>query len=201
MNLFKKLQQKNYYRYLRKKGYKLGEHTYIGKKAGLCSPDKISFGDYCSIGNNTMFNPSQHPTNWLSVHPFQYWEKCNSKLYGNITNENAIPFDEVPNNIEIGNDVWIGERAVIMGGVKINDGAIVALGAVVTKDVPPYAIVGGVPARVIKFRFPQNIIDELIRLQWWNLPYEYIKTLPFNNIEECIKQIKNYKSSEVSGEV
>lgn len=195
MRWIKKLQQKNFYNYIRKKGYIVGEHTYVGRNAGLASPDKMKIGDYCAIANDTMFNPSCHPTNWLSVHPFQYWGKCDPRLYGNITNKNSIPFDEVPKSIEIGNDVWIGERAVVMGGVKIGDGAVVALGAVVTKDVPPYAIVGGVPAKVIKYRFPQEIIDELLEIKWWNLPFEFIKTLPFNNIEECIKIIKDYKSA------
>ena len=194
MRWLKKLKQRNYYKYLRKKGYKLGEHTYIGKKAVICTPDKIKIGDYCSIGNDTVLNPVNHPVNWLSTHPFQYWKKCDPLLYGNLTNENAIHLEERPNIVEIGNDVWIAERAVVMGGVKIGDGAIVALGAVVTHDVPPYAIVGGVPARVLKYRFPQNIIDELIELKWWNLPYEFIKTLPFDNIEGCIEKIKEYKA-------
>ena len=186
---------KNVYKKLRKKGYKVGEHTYIGKNAGLCAPNKITIGDYCTIANATMFNPSTHPTTWLSVHPFQYWEKCNPNLYGNITNENAIPFDDVPKSIEIGNDVWIGERAVIMGGVKISDGAIVGLGAVVTHDVPPYAIVGGVPARVLKYRFSENVIRDLLELKWWELPYDFIKTLPFNDINLCIQKIRSYREN------
>ena len=82
--------------------------------------------------------------------------------------ETAVkPFEEESGMTEIGNDVWIGDRTVIMSGVKIGDGAIVAAGAVVTKDVPPYAVVGGVPARVIKYRFDEATIRRLLDLQWW----------------------------------
>lgn len=197
MRWLKKLQQKNFYNYLRKKGYQLGKHTYIGKYAGICPPDKIKIGDYCAIANGTMFNPSGHPTNWLSVHPFQYREKCDPRLYGNMINKNAVYYNEQPKSIEIGNDVWIGERSVIMGGVKIGDGAIVALGAVVTKDVPPYAIVGGVPAKVLKYRFSKEIIDELLEIKWWELPYEFITTLQFDNIDACISKIKSYRNGEL----
>ena len=193
MRWLKKLQQANFYNYIRRKGYVLGKHTYIGKHARLCPPDKIKIGDYCTIANDTMFNPVGHPINWLSVHPFQYWKKCDPRLYGDMVNENAIHHNEQPKNIEIGNDVWIGERAVVMGGVNIGDGAIVAFGAIVTKDVPPYAIVGGVPAKVLKYRFPQEIISELLELKWWDLPYDFIKTLPFDNINECIIKIKEFK--------
>ena len=76
--------------------------------------------------------------------------------------------------IHIGNDVWIGARSIIMDGVSIGDGAIVAAGSVVTKDVPPYAVVGGSPAKIIKYKFSQDIIDRLEEIQWWNLPDEEI---------------------------
>ena len=196
MNYIKKIQQKNFYKYLRKKGYKIGKHTFVSKKAILCPPNKITIGNYCAISANTCFNPSQHPTNWLSVHPFQYWRKCDPKLYGNMENENAMYYNDMPAQINIGNDVWIGENAAITcnkDSITIGNGAIIAFGAVVTKDVPPYAIVGGVPAKVLKYRFPQHIINELLELKWWELPYEFVKTLPFNNIEECIVKIKKYR--------
>ena len=78
-------------------------------------------------------------------------------------------------NIVIGNDVWIGTHSVILSGAKINDGAIVAANSVVTGEIPAYAIVAGAPAKVLKYRFPQNVIDDLLEKQWWNWAIEKIK--------------------------
>ena len=91
---------------------------------------------------------------------------------------------------KIGNDVWIGANAIIQSGVTIGDGAIIGSGAVVTKDVPPYAIVVGVPAKILKYRFNKEQIKELLQLKWWNLPFDKIKNLPFNNINKVIQILK-----------
>lgn len=82
--------------------------------------------------------------------------------------------------VTIGNDVWIGTRVIIMGGVKIGNGAVIGAGAIVTKDVPDYAIAVGVPAKVVKYRFSPDIIEKLLELQWWNLSEEELK----ENIKE-----------------
>lgn len=193
MGIFSK--NRYHYRNLRKKGFIIGPHTYVGKRNGLCSPDKIKIGDYCCISNSAYFAPSTHPTNWLSVHPFQYRKKLDSKLYGEFpSNPNPILYDESPKSIEIGNDVWIADHTFIMGGVKIGDGAIIGMNAVVTKDVPPYAIAVGVPAHVVKYRFEPEIIEKLLQLKWWELPYEFILTLPFNSINDCIKKLEDYRN-------
>lgn len=194
MGFFSK--NKNYYKFLRKAGYEIGEHTYVGKWTKLGDKEKIKIGDYTCIANNVVLNPSNHPTNWLSVHPFQYRKVLDKKLYGKFPiNENYIEYNDCPKSIEIGNDVWIGEHTFIMGGVKIGDGAVIGMNAVVTKDVPPYAIVAGVPAKVVKYRFSEEIIKDLMRLKWWELPYDFILTLPFDNINECIKKIKAYRKT------
>lgn len=127
--------------------------------------DKLIIGKYCSIacGAKFMFTSSNHKMSSLSTYPFPLFFEEWGLDRSNVT-------DAWDNNgdIVIGNDVWIGYEAVIMQGVHIGDGAIIATRAVVTKDVPPYTIVGGVPAKEIKKRFPEEIIKKLLELQWWN---------------------------------
>ncbi|TAL66319.1 MAG: CatB-related O-acetyltransferase, partial [Legionella sp.] len=125
--------------------------------------DKLILGKFCQIATNVKFimNGGNHDLHGFSSFPFvifkSYWPE--------------VPF--VPNRKKdtvIGNDVWIGYGATIMPGVNIGDGAIIATGAVVTKDIGPYEIVGGNPAKMIKTRFDQDTIDFLLQLQWWNWP-------------------------------
>ena len=126
----------------------------------------VSIGRYTSIGRHVEIGLTDHPTTWLSTTARQYnphylgWEKLTGKTVATCSHEISKP-------VAIGNDVWIGDHATIMGGVAVGDGAVVAACAVVTKDVPPYAIVGGVPARVIKFRFGEGEIRAIRRLEWW----------------------------------
>lgn len=136
-----------------------------------------SVGRFCAIGPNLMAGMAEHPISGISAHilfpmydcewakPFStYAENVDSvKICRNHT-EQAVN----KHKIIIGNDVWIGANVVILRGVTVGDGAILAAGAVVTKDVPPYTIVGGVPAKVIKKRFDDEIIERLEKIQWWN---------------------------------
>lgn len=131
--------------------------------------DKLIIGKFCMIASDVTFimNGANHLTDAISTYPFAIfghgWETAmEGKTYP--TKRDTI----------IGNDVWIGYGATIMPGVQIGDGAIIATKSVVTKDVPPYAIVGGNPAKVIKLRFPEEQIAKLLDIKWWDWPIESI---------------------------
>lgn len=90
-------------------------------------------------------------------------------------------------SVIIGNDVWIGQDVTILKGCHIGNGAVLASNSVITKDVPDYAIVGGIPAKIIKYRFSEEIIKKLLKLQWWDLSLDLLENIPFDDIEEAIK--------------
>ncbi len=130
-----------------------------------------TIGSFCSIGPETQIGGfGRHPTHFLSTHPVFY---SNMKQVG-VTFSGRQLIDEIL-PVLVGNDVWIGARVTVLDGVRIGDGCIVAAGAVVTKDIPDYSIVGGVPARLIRKRFSDDVIQELSALRWWDLPMETLK--------------------------
>lgn len=140
---------------------RIGRHTYFID----CKGANFSIGSFCSIGPKTRIGGmGTHPKNLISTHPIFYSRLAQSGI--TFSQKNLI--NELPYT-EIGNDVWIGSSALILDGVKIGDGVIIAAGAVVTKDVPEYAIVGGVPARIIQYRFNKDQIRILKTAAWWNL--------------------------------
>lgn len=133
--------------------------------------DKLKIGKFCSIacGAKFLFNSANHTMKSLSTYPFPiFFEE-----WGLDVRDITSAWDN-KGDIVIGNDVWIGYEAVIMAGVTIGDGAIIGTRAVVTKDVPPYTIVGGVPARQIRKRFSEDMIAYLLALKWWDWPIERI---------------------------
>ena len=139
--------------------------------------DKLIIGKFCSIacGAKFLFNSANHNLSSLSTYPFPlFFEEWDLKK------ENVTESWNNKGDIIIGNDVWIGYEAVIMSGVNIGDGAIIGTRAVVTKDIPPYTIVGGVPAKIIRKRFSNEVISQLLEIKWWDWNKEKIK----NNIEK-----------------
>lgn len=137
----------------------IGEYTRIRH---FCTVHYCTIGKYSAIGKNVKLGMAQHPLNLISTNVIFYQ---NNKIQNNWVN--PIDFDAYQ-PIKIGNDVWVGEGAMVMGGVTIGNGAVVASRSVVTKDIPPYAIVGGVPAKIIKYRFDEEIIEVLESSEWWN---------------------------------
>ena len=142
--------------------------------------DRLIIGNYCSIGSGAVFmmaGNQGHRTDWISTFPFHF--------QANIFKNSKNPYKKSGDTI-VGHDVWIGSEAMIMAGVTIGSGAVVASRAVVTKDVEPYAIVGGNPAKVIKYRFSHDKIKKLLSLKWWNWSESKVK----ENIELlCSKEI------------
>ena len=146
--------------------------------------DKLFIGKFCSIacGAKFLFNSANHTMASLSTYPFPLffdeWE---------LEKTNVMDAWDNKGDIVVGNDVWIGYEAVILAGVTIGDGAVIGARAVVTKDVPPYTVVGGVPAKPIKKRFNDETITELLKLKWWNWSEEKIsqniKSIQSGNIE------------------
>lgn len=127
--------------------------------------DKLIIGKFCSIacGARFLFNSANHSLSSLSSYPFPiFYEEWGLKR------ENVADAWDNKGDIVIGNDVWIGYESVILAGVTIGDGAIIGTRAVVTKDVPPYTIVGGVPAKIIRKRYSDEIISELLHIKWWD---------------------------------
>ena len=146
---------------------KLGRYSYIGKNTQLIHSE---VGNFCSISGNVLVGMGTHTLEFLSTSPI-FTEKHNGTGYSWTDSTPGDPFPKVV----VGNDVWIGTHAMILGGVTVGNGAVIGAGAVVTKDVPPYAIVGGVPAKIIRYRFSEDVIARLEELQWWELPEDVLK--------------------------
>lgn len=145
---------------------KLGRGTYVNE-ARL---NGATVGRFCSIGPGAMIGLGDHPVDHFSCSPAFYSLRDPVGLKWSSTNY----FEETP-RVRIGSDVWVGARSMILSGVTVGDGAIVAAGAVVTKDVAPFTIVGGVPARDLRRRFPEALATELFATQWWNAPMSSLR--------------------------
>lgn len=140
---------------------KIGKYTYINNNTHL-TYNVTSIGAFCSIGEGAKIGLVSHPMNYISTHNFIH------DPYFDFVKQQKYKASEQAGPTVIGNDVWIGSNAVVLAGLTIGDGAVIGAGAVVTKDVPPYAVVAGVPAEIKKFRFDPDMIAKLQDIKWWD---------------------------------
>lgn len=154
----------------------IGAHTYI--RSDSCLQMVTSIGRFCSIGAGVILGQEKnnHPADWLSTHPFQY-------------TDTAWQYDAHIDFGTVGNDVWIGRDAMVLEGVNVGTGAIIATRALVTQDVPPYAVVAGVPAKLIRYRYSSEMIERLLASKWWERDMSQLKDLPLNDPASCLEQL------------
>lgn len=152
--------------------YSLGRHTYVGAFSHISQHTVI--GNFCSIANSCTIGAQRHRLDAITSFPFE-------EIQAGLGNQATI----------LGSDVYIGCNSVILSGLCVDHGAVIGAGAVVTKDVPPYAIVVGNPARILRYRFPEEIRQGLLETKWWDLPAEEIKRLPFTDPAACIAILRD----------
>lgn len=165
------------------KNFDIGEYTY-GKPLIVSRPGDCSIGKFCSIAAGVkILVGAEHQTTWVTSYNFEKFSNLNKK---NVTYSKG--------KVSIGNDVWIGEDVFILSGVTIGDGAVIGARSVVSKDVKPYEIVAGNPIKHIRFRFSEEEIQELLKIQWWNWSIEKIQEsfdlMLSNNIDQFIEKYK-----------
>lgn len=164
--------------------------------------DGVTIGRYCAVAPDVVIGAHEHPTDWLTVsrvayYPVVYgWDRFCRPDAIEFIRENRHPFSGSRPVTTIGHDVWIGQGAFIKAGVTLGNGCIVAARSVVTKDVSPYAVVAGTPAKVIRKRFAEPIIERLQRLQWWQYSLYDCFQVPFERIEDAIEQLEQMTATD-----
>jgi len=145
----------------------IGDHTFIQKDSTI---NHASVGKFCSIAMRVTIGPGRHPTDYVSSHPAFY--SCTQPLAKTYSmSDMFVPFKQT----NIGHDVWIGQNVLIMDGVNVGTGAVIAAGAIVTKDVPEYAIVAGIPATIIRYRFDEQTRQKMLQTCWWEKSEDWLQ--------------------------
>jgi len=165
----------------------IGAHSYMNSGSIRA---RVTIGRFCSIAYNVTLGVPNHAIHLLSSHPFA--TKANHDK--NHNSPFLVKHHHWTQRTIVGHDVWIGQGVTVLQGIAIGSGAVIAAGAVVTKDVPPYAIIGGVPAKIIRYRFDEETICKLLASEWWLRPIEELQKLPTNNIEACLDAVKNLEA-------
>lgn len=176
------------------KSISLGKGSYIASNSIISN---TIIGNFCSIGPNFLCGWGIHPTNGVSTSPIFYAKR--EVIKGLHFSQNDKVIERKP--ISIGNDVFIGANVVVLDGISIGDGAIIGAGAVVSKDIPPYAIAVGTPIKIIKYRFSDDIIKNLLEIKWWEKNDDVLKNVEknFMNIEKFINENEHLQTSVSHG--
>ncbi len=176
----------------------IGPEVTLGKYVGMnaqCYVGRATVGSFIAFGARTMINPFNHPTNWLSSHEFQYRDDSFGWVQEYRDIQRLSRSADMFKPTTVGSDVWMGHGAMVMPGVSVGHGAIIAAGTVVTKDVPPYAIVAGVPGTVKKLRFSEAVVERLLRVRWWDMDLPDLSGLDFRNVESCLDRLEDMRAS------
>ncbi|WP_188612930.1 CatB-related O-acetyltransferase [Chelatococcus reniformis] len=157
-------------------------------------------GRYCSIASGVKLMGDSHPTKWVSTSPFSYGDKNLPGLSASLrdlglSSVELLQFDKGTPEIFIGHDVWVGEGAMLKRGITIGHGAVVAARSLVTVDVPPYAVVAGVPARIVKYRFEDDIMIRLLDVAWWRFHFHALQPLDPSDVPSFLDRIEERISS------
>jgi acetyltransferase-like isoleucine patch superfamily enzyme len=162
----------------------IGKYTFVGMNSYI-DKSTFSIGRFCSIAMNAKISLQNHPHNWVTSHPFTYRKK-----YGFVP-ENISIEGVNTKKTTIGNDVWIGANVTILAGVTVGDGAIIGANSLVSKNIEPYTIVSGTPARLVRHRFDPEIIEKIQKSEWWNWNDEKIQAniSKFASVEEFVKSL------------
>lgn len=173
------------------KNAEIGAYSYISYGGHL---GNTQIGRFCSVGPYLICGFGQHPVDFVSTSPVFY----STRKQCGITFADTDYFEEIAETV-IGNDVWVGARVFINNGVRVGNGAIIAAGAVVTKDVPDYAIVGGVPAKIIRFRFPPEIVQQLNQIAWWNWDLARLRAAQSMFVQKNIQHFIEWAENSING--